>query len=182
MKIYTKKGDRGQTSLFGGQRVSKASCRIDTYGTVDELNSLLGVVRSYDVSPLIDELLHKVQKQLFILGADLATPFEKEKSVPRISQKEVASLETAIDEMQEELPDLKNFILPGGSTPGANLHLARTICRRAERKCVHCKEEALFSEHTITYLNRLSDLLFVAARYENYQRGNQEEAWKGPQK
>ncbi len=180
MKIYTKKGDRGQTSLFGGKRVSKSSCRIDTYGTVDELNSLLGVVRSYELSDQVDQLLHKIQKQLFILGADLASPVDKDDSVPRITQQEVASLETAIDEMQEELPKLKNFILPGGSRPGAYLHFARTVCRRAERKCVHCKESALFSEHTISYLNRLSDLLFVAARFVNYQRGNREEAWKGP--
>jgi cob(I)alamin adenosyltransferase len=168
MKIYTKKGDQGETSLFGGQRVSKSSCRIDTYGTVDE------------VSDQVDEMLHEVQKQLFILGADLASPYKENENVPKITQQQVTWLEQQIDQLQDQLPELKNFILPGGSIPGANLHLARTVCRRAERKCVRCKEEALFSEHTVSYLNRLSDFLFVAARYENDQRGNREEIWKSP--
>ncbi len=177
MKIYTKKGDSGETSLFGGQRVSKSSDRIAAYGTVDELNSILGLTLSYEVHTTTRELLEKVQIQLFVLGADLATPPSREVRIDRIGNEEIIFLEKAIDQMETELPPLKSFILPGGSQAGATLHIARTVCRRAERISVDCAEEDSISEFVVRYLNRLSDFLFVLARYENKQSGNQETPW-----
>jgi cob(I)alamin adenosyltransferase len=177
MKIYTKKGDTGNTSLFGGQTVSKSASRIESYGTVDELNSILGVVRSFGVHPQIDEWLSALQQQLFILGADLATPKNSSTSINRISQKEIDFLETVIDQMDEELPTLKNFILPGGTTVAAALHYARTVCRRAERLTVACAMEVELSEMTVIYLNRLSDFLFMLGRYENFKSGEKDTPW-----
>ncbi|WP_026166595.1 cob(I)yrinic acid a,c-diamide adenosyltransferase [Gracilimonas tropica] len=177
MKIYTKKGDSGNTSLFGGQRVSKSSKRIDAYGTVDELNSILGMATSFGLSKKGSELLETVQQQLFVLGADLATPASKEVRIERIGHKEVEFLEQAIDEMEEELEPLKNFILPGGAQTGATLHFARTVCRRAERITVECRHEEEISEVAIMYINRLSDFLFVLARFENKQAGTKETTW-----
>jgi cob(I)alamin adenosyltransferase len=177
MKIYTKKGDSGNTSLFGGQRVSKSSKRIDAYGTVDELNSILGMATSFGLSEKGAEFIETVQQQLFILGADLATPASKDVRINRISHNEVEFLEKAIDEMEEELEPLKNFILPGGAQAGATLHFARTICRRAERITVECRHEEEISEVAIMYINRLSDFLFVLARFENKDAGDQETPW-----
>ncbi|MCH2449661.1 MAG: cob(I)yrinic acid a,c-diamide adenosyltransferase [Gracilimonas sp.] len=177
MKIYTKKGDSGETSLFGGQRVSKSSKRIDSYGTVDELNSILGMATSFGVSEKGTKLLETVQQQLFVLGADLATPQSKEHRIERIGNAEVEFLEKAIDEMEETLEPLKNFILPGGSQAGSTLHFARTVCRRAERITVECRHEEGISEVAIMYINRLSDFLFVLARYENKQAGTLETSW-----
>ncbi|MEX0843821.1 MAG: cob(I)yrinic acid a,c-diamide adenosyltransferase [Balneolaceae bacterium] len=177
MNIYTKTGDAGETSLFGGQRVSKSSKRIDSYGTVDELNSILGMAASFGVSKKGAELLETVQQQLFVLGADLATPKSKEVRINRIGTEEVEFLEQAIDEMEENLEPLKNFILPGGSEAGSALHFARTVCRRAERITVDCKQEEDISEIAIMYINRLSDFLFVLARYENHQGGTEEKTW-----
>lgn len=181
MKIYTKKGDKGATSLFGGEQVAKSSARIEAYGTVDELNSIIGLVLSYSISDFISELLRDIQEQLFILGADLATPLSSKARIDRIGEKETLFLEKQIDRMDEELPELKNFILPGGSRAGATLHVARTVCRRAERAVVRCSDTEPIPEETIRYLNRLSDFLFVAARYENRQTGSREDVWK-PQK
>lgn len=180
MKIYTKKGDKGETSLFGGSRVSKSSARIDAYGTVDELNSVIGLALSYNLSDEGTEVLQTVQEHLFILGADLATPSSSKTRIKRIGEEQVNYLEQRIDRWEEELPALKNFILPGGSQPGATLHLARTVCRRAERVAVRCSENGQeeISAETIKYLNRLSDLLFVAARSENRRAGIKETAWK----
>lgn len=177
MKIYTKKGDSGNTSLFGGQRVSKSSKRIDSYGTVDELNSILGMAVSFGVSEKGADFLQTVQRQLFVLGADLATPASKDVRIERIGHSEVEFLEKAIDEMEEELEPLKNFILPGGAQAGATLHFARTVCRRAERITVECRHEEEISEVAIMYINRLSDFLFVLARYENKQAGTRETGW-----
>lgn len=177
MKIYTRKGDSGQTSLYGGDRVSKSSRRIEAYGTVDELNTVMGVAASHSCSPKGTLWIPKVQEQLLVLGADLATPSEAKTRIDRVGSEEIEFLEEAIDEMTEELPELKNFILPGGSQPGATLHLARTVCRRAERAAVACDEENL-SEHTITYLNRLSDFLFTLARFENHYAGTPEQPWQ----
>ena len=177
MKIYTKKGDDGSTSLFGGQKVSKSASRIESYGTVDELNSLLGVVRSYEISPLVDEWLNTVQHQLFILGADLATPQNNSTRINRISQEEIDFLENRIDNMDEELPPLKNFILPGGTPAAASIHHARTVCRRAERLTVACAKEVELSELTVKYLNRLSDFLFMLGRYENFKSGKEDTPW-----
>ncbi|MEO1022613.1 MAG: cob(I)yrinic acid a,c-diamide adenosyltransferase [Bacteroidota bacterium] len=177
MKIYTKKGDTGQTSLFGGERVSKQSKRIDAYGTVDELNSILGMVRASNPSESTDTLLNSLQHQLFVLGADLATPISREVRIDRISDTDVQFLEQKIDEMEEGLAPLKNFILPSGTLAGSTLHFARTVCRRAERVCVEASDTEHLSATTITYLNRLSDLLFVLARFENQQAGTEEFPW-----
>ncbi|MGK7370021.1 MAG: cob(I)yrinic acid a,c-diamide adenosyltransferase [Candidatus Halalkalibacterium sp. M3_1C_030] len=178
MKIYTKKGDSGETSLFGGTRVSKSSARIEAYGTVDELNSIIGLAASYSLSPKGTVWVKRVQENLFVLGADLATPPSSNTRIDRIGEKEIKDLEEAIDEMEEELEPLKNFILPGGDHAGATLHVARTVCRRAERTSVACADKEEISEHTIKFLNRLSDFLFVLARYENKYVTTPEETWK----
>lgn len=178
MKIYTKKGDSGETSLFGGAKVSKSSARIEAYGTVDELNSVVGLATSHSLSPKGTVWTKKVQEFLFVLGADLATPPSSKTRINRIGEEEIKSLEHAIDEIEEELAPLKHFILPGGAQAGATLHVARTVCRRAERAAVACSQEENISGHTIKFLNRLSDFLFVLARYENKYAGTPEETWK----
>lgn len=178
MKIYTKKGDSGETSLFGGQRVSKSAERIEAYGNVDELNSFVGLAASYELSETGSEYLHKVQELLFILGADLATPPSSKTRIDRISENDIQFLEDVIDTLEEDLEPLKNFILPGGAQAGATLHVARTICRRAERAAVLCAETDEISDDCIKFLNRLSDFLFVIARYENKHAGVREETWK----
>ncbi|MCW9708872.1 cob(I)yrinic acid a,c-diamide adenosyltransferase [Fodinibius salsisoli] len=178
MKIYTKKGDQGNTSLFGGTRVPKSSARIEAYGTVDELNSIVGLGASYTLSDQGTKWVKKVQEDLFVLGADLATPPSSKTRIDRINEEAITYLEEAIDTMEEELPTLKNFILPGGSQAGATFHLARTVCRRAERATVACRKTEEISDLTIKYLNRLSDFFFVLARFENKKAGTREEAWK----
>ena len=178
MKIYTKRGDSGDTSLFGGDRVSKSSERIEAYGTVDELNSFVGLAASYDLSKKGTDYLRKVQELLFALGADLATPPSSETRIDRIGENDIEYLENAIDEMEEDLETLKNFVLPGGSQAGATLHVARTVCRRAERAAVACHKVDEVSDACIKFLNRLSDFFFVIARYENKQAGIREETWK----
>lgn len=178
MKIYTKKGDAGNTSLFGGNRVSKSTERIEAYGTVDELNSVVGFALSLSPGKRVKEILTNLQQQLFVLGADLATPLDTKTKVTRIGKNHVELLESYIDELDEKLPELKNFILPGGTQSGAVIHQARTVCRRAERATVACSKTASISENAVIYLNRLSDLLFVLARYENLQAGYPETPWK----
>lgn len=177
MKIYTKQGDQGQTALIGGDRVSKHSIRIETYGTVDELNSILGVAIANEHQQFTGDVINEVQHQLFILGADLATPFHSDARIDRISGQEVQYLEQKIDFMEESLPPLKNFILPSGSMVGATLHHARTVCRRAERLAVVCSNQEKINDMVLQYLNRLSDFLFVLARYENHQNGCLENPW-----
>lgn len=179
MKIYTKQGDSGDTSLFGSDRVSKSNERIEAYGTVDELNSFVGLAASYDLSEKGTDYLRKVQELLFALGADLATPPSAETRIERISEEDITFLEDTIDELEEDLETLKNFVLPGGSQAGATLHVARTVCRRAERTAVACHKVDEISDACIKFLNRLSDFLFVIARYENKQAGVREETWKG---
>ncbi|MFN1835877.1 cob(I)yrinic acid a,c-diamide adenosyltransferase [Balneola sp. MJW-20] len=178
MKIYTRKGDTGETSLFGGQRVSKSSKRIDSYGTVDELNSILGMAIAHGLSALGKQYLETIQHQLFVLGADLATPHSNETRIKRISEDEVTFLENGIDELEATLTPLRNFILPGGSESGSTLHFARTVCRRAERITVECRHEEGISETAIKYMNRLSDFLFVLARFENKEADTPETTWK----
>jgi len=178
MKIYTKRGDSGNTSLYGGKRVSKSAARIKAYGTVDELNSFLGLASSYGLSERGTKLIEKIQKQLFILGADLATPPSSHTRIDRISQDDTDFLEEEIDQLEKELETIRNFILPGGAPTGATLHTARTICRKAERSAVACQESDTISELCIKYLNRLSDFLFVLARYENKEAGEREIQWK----
>jgi cob(I)alamin adenosyltransferase len=181
LKIYTRTGDNGTTGLFGGKRVAKDSLRIEAYGMVDELNSSIGLARSLGLIAAHDLLLGTVQEQLFVLGADLATPRETEPknfSIPRVTSSEVECLERTIDSLEAELPPLKSFILPGGSPGGAMLHLARTICRRAERGLVTLlHEDPEVGEIPLHYLNRLSDFLFVLARAANHQAGVEEHPW-----
>lgn len=178
MKIYTKTGDSGSTSLFSGGRVSKSHMRVASYGTVDELNSALGLARAFNPTSQTAELLERVQNQLFHLGADLATPLDtKAEWVVRMDAATVAWLESSIDEMTAQLPELKNFILPGGTPAAAQIHIARTICRRVERMVVSLFEEEPINPQAQIYLNRLSDWLFVLARYENHQAGIPEEKW-----
>ena len=178
MKIYTKTGDAGQTSLFDQTRVRKSDSRVDAYGEVDELNACLGVARAAGVDPDIALLVETIQKQLFALGARLADPSAK--IAPRVGKvtlgdADVAALEEAIDRLETELPPLRAFILPGGSVAGAAFHLARTVCRRAERRVVALGDEA--ESFVVVYLNRLSDLLFVLARAVNHRAQVPETEW-----
>jgi cob(I)alamin adenosyltransferase len=180
MKIYTKTGDSGDTSLFGGQRVPKDALRIEAYGTVDELNSMLGIVRADNQDAEIDRILSEIQNQLFALGADLATPRSVEKKVvKRIDPKDVQQLEKVIDSVDPVLKPLRRFVLPGGSPLAARLHFARTVCRRAERAVVRLSRNEDIGETVTVYLNRLSDLLFVLARYANQKARVPEVKWKG---
>ena len=181
MKIYTKTGDEGTTGLFGGKRVSKDNLRIEAYGTIDELNGLIGVaVTEVNSEELKNDLL-KIQYELFNLGADLATPITEEKikvTIPRISDFDVNVFEKKIDYYDSKLPELKAFILPGGSKGSASLHFSRTVCRRAERRIVELSKSENIGDSVIKYINRLSDLLFVLARFENYSNNHPEVEWK----
>lgn len=178
MKIYTKTGDTGETALFGGERVRKDTPRIEAYGTVDELNSILGVIRSMKPQRTVDDIVGKVQHHLFELGADLATPKKKKGShVPSITKEHAALLEKMIDRLDAELEPLKVFILPGGSALASQLHFARTVCRRAERMVVHLSRNEEIGMEVIVYLNRLSDLLFVLARFVNHLDKHREATW-----
>jgi cob(I)alamin adenosyltransferase len=178
MKIYTKTGDDGTTSLFSGGRVNKTHLRVEAYGTVDELNSVIGVARAHQPHPQTDAWLERVQTQLFHLGADLSTPLDaKSDWVIRMDANTVRWLEETIDRMTADLPELKNFILPGGSLAAAQLHVARTVCRRVERLVVGLQAHEPISDHALVYLNRLSDFLFTLARWENLQAGVAEEKW-----
>lgn len=181
MKIYTKTGDKGETSLFGGQRVSKDDLRLEAYGTVDELNSIIGVVLAETANKEIIEILTQVQNDLFTLGSDLATPLEKVNKnfvIPRINKDKIEKLETFIDSIEYKLPELRNFILPGGSKAASFLHLARTVCRRGERKAVTLAKNVDIGSNPVVYLNRLSDLLFVLSRFENLSSNHPDIEWK----
>jgi len=179
MKIYTKTGDKGDTSLFGGQRVPKDALRIEAYGNVDELNSVLGIVRADNVDPRVEKILAAVQDVLFHCGADLATPRSTtgKKAVRRIEKKDCIPLEKHIDAIEAELKPLRNFVVPGGSPVAARLHFARTICRRAERSVVRLSRNEDIGEGITVFLNRLSDLLFMMARYANHAAGVTEVKW-----
>jgi cob(I)alamin adenosyltransferase len=180
MKIYTKTGDGGDTGLFAGPRVRKDHPRIEAYGTVDELNSVLGLVRADDPPRDLDCVLSAIQHDLFTLGAELATPEPQEHNLDRIGAVHIERLERAIDDFDAELPPLREFILPGGDRAAAGLHLARTVCRRAERRVVTLAEspgENVRGE-AIIYLNRLSDLLFVLARAATRLTGRQDTPWR----
>jgi cob(I)alamin adenosyltransferase len=173
-RVYTKSGDAGETSLVDGSRVSKADPRVVAYGDVDELNSWLGLARVGLADQQLDEALAKIQNELFIVGADLASPVSIE--VPRIRDEQILELEKLIDSLLEELEPLQEFILPGGAKFGAMLHLARTVARRAERSVVALGATSEINEGTLRYLNRLSDLLFVMARVANKREGVKERA------
>lgn len=183
MKIYTKTGDKGQTSLLRGGRVPKHHPRVETYGTFDELNSLLGVARSHGDDGEIDAILSRLQTDLHILCSDISADPEhtdEEVKVPRVSEERVLRLESEIDEMTSQMPQLTNFILPGGSQAGAAVHHARTVCRRGERRLGELVEAGgQVSEPVVRYVNRLSDHLFTLARYTNFKSGEEESIWVG---
>jgi len=179
MKIYTKTGDDGETGLFGGTRVSKSSARVRAYGEVDELNSAIGLARVEPLDARVDERLASIQSDLFVLGAELASKAGKELGMPMVGADEVAALERAIDAAETELEPLRSFVLPGGCATAARLHLARSICRRAERDVVALRGDADVRPEIVHYLNRLSDLLFVLARLANRRTGVEDVPWSG---
>ncbi|WP_418263524.1 cob(I)yrinic acid a,c-diamide adenosyltransferase [Flavobacterium faecale] len=185
MKIYTKTGDKGTTALFGGTRVPKDHIRIDSYGTVDELNSYIGLIRDQEIEAHYKKILIEIQDRLFTVGAILATPPEKEllkNGQPRlknlgISESDIQLLENEIDNMELDLPPMTHFVLPGGHTTVSYCHIARCVCRRAERLAVHLDHEEPIEELTIQYLNRLSDYLFVLARKLTFDLHAEEVKW-----
>lgn len=180
MKIYTRTGDTGQTGLFGGGRVSKTHPRVEAYGDVDELNAALGLARAIDVMPRVDEILVSLQRDLFAIGALLATPdrekMKRQLEKASIDERRIRELEQAIDDGDAELEPLKSFIVPGGTPKAAALHVARTVCRRAERRVIALDQEEI-PAIVIVYLNRLSDLLFTLARVANRRAGAGEVTW-----
>lgn len=179
MKIYTKTGDKGQTSLIGGTRVPKHHIRIESYGTVDELNSWIGLINDQDIAQESKTILSEIQDRLFTIGSSLASDPDKSKmKIPDLHQSDIELLENQIDKMNEVLPEMRHFILPGGHTTISYCHLARCVCRRAERNVIHLHETEYVNEMVIVYLNRLSDYLFVLARYIAHQLKVNEIAWK----
>ena len=180
MKIYTKTGDKGETGLIGGTRVSKSALRVEAYGEVDELNAVLGYARARLADETIKEQLSAIQRDLFAIGAQLADPrgqIEKKAEKAGVNEARVKELEATIDRYDASLPPLRTFILPGGAEVGAILHLARGVCRRAERRVVALSKEAPLPPVLIAYLNRLSDLLFTIARAVNQKAGVEEIPW-----
>lgn len=178
-KIYTGQGDEGKTKLSGGQEVSKDSLRVAAYGTVDELNSHIGVAISLGLTDKLREFLLVIQNELFHLGSDLSFQEEDKETfaIPQIEARHVKRLEEMVDEIGIMVGSLKNFILPGGSPGAAQLHVARTVCRRAERDVISLSRKEAVGPFVISYLNRLSDALFMMARYENHQNGIPETIW-----
>lgn len=174
MSVYTRTGDKGKTSLYGGKRVSKASLRIEAVGSVDELQSIIGIVQSQIKDKKVQKELSEIQRDLFEIGWAVEKPYAKVEFLAKRAQE----LEKIIDELVKRLPRLNNFILPGGSPAGSYLHLARTVARRAERRIVKLSEEELIQEDILVYLNRLSDLLFMFARHINYKEKKKENIWK----
>lgn len=178
MKIYTKTGDKGLTSLIGGTRVLKHHLRIESYGTIDELNSYIGMIRDQDISTEKKYILKEIQDRLFTIGSTLASDPEKSKmKIPDLHFQDIELLEKEMDNMNEKLPELRHFILPGGNMAVSFCHIARCVCRRAERLAVHLSQESFVDEKVIIYLNRLSDYLFVLARTLCYDNGLPENQW-----
>lgn len=185
MKVYTKTGDKGTTALFGGSRVPKNHIRIESYGTVDELNSHIGLVRDQEIDPLHKTTLVEIQNKLFTVGAILATPPEKETlkngkdrlNIPKINEEDILFLENEIDRMDTSLPQMTHFVLPGGHTTVSYCHIARCVCRRAERLAVHLNENEPIDFYVLKYLNRLSDFLFVLARKLSQDLNAEEVKW-----
>jgi cob(I)alamin adenosyltransferase len=179
LKIYTKTGDGGKTSLFGGKKVSKSAARIEAYGTVDELNSAIGFCRSFGVQGPLDAFFERTQSDLFRVGAELASgEGAPSGGLAAVAADDVTALEREIDRLDAELEPLRNFILPGGTPAAAAAHLARSVCRRAERCVVGLSEKEAVRGEVVVYLNRLSDALFVAARWLNRSAGAPEKIWK----
>jgi len=178
MKIYTKTGDKGQTSLIGGTRVPKFHLRIDTYGTVDELNSYIGLIMCQEINEQYKKLLKEIQDRLFTIGASLAADPEKSTmKIPDLNDSDITLLENEMDSMNELLPPLKHFVLPGGNTVVSYCHIARCVCRRAERLTVELAGNSFVEERVTIYLNRLSDYLFVLARKLNMDFEAEENIW-----
>ncbi|MCA9265341.1 MAG: cob(I)yrinic acid a,c-diamide adenosyltransferase [Planctomycetales bacterium] len=183
MKIYTKTGDEGQTGLFAGPRVDKDHPRIEAYGTVDELNAAIGLARSFQLPGHAEDVFAGIQHDLFALGAELATPDPQHQGTSLLTEARIKQLEQTIDTWEQSLPPLQQFILPAGASSVAAIHLARAICRRAERHVVTLMKssEHAISQQVLAYLNRLGDLLFVASRWVNQELGGQDQPWKKPQ-
>jgi cob(I)alamin adenosyltransferase len=186
-RVYTRTGDRGETALVGGKRVPKDSLRIEAYGTIDELNSIVGLARAFNEEKLadgeahrfLDTVLRQIQDELFDLGSELATPPDFfQEGMYRVSESEVKKMEQLIDECQKELEPLKSFVLPGGGRIGAYLHQCRTVCRRAEREILRLSRAEELSEWPIKYVNRLSDLFFVLSRWISKKTGKDEYLWQ----
>ena len=179
-RIYTKTGDEGTTGLGGGRRVPKDSLRVTAYGTVDELNSLIGLALAAGLCDRLAQELTLIQNELFDLGSDLCWPSDDERRarIPTVEPRQVEKLERLIDEFNDAVGPLTNFLLPGGSPGAAHLHVARAACRRAERETVRLDRDEAIGEYVLPYLNRLSDALFVMARYENHERGVAEPLWQ----
>ncbi len=177
-KIYTKKGNKGKTSLLSGKRVDKDNLRVEAYGTIDELTTSLGISGTFTREEQLSKIIVSIQNRLFHLAAELATPQESPKSIvqriEKIEEKDITSLEKIIDDLSDQLPSLKNFILPGGSKASSFLHQSRTICRRAERRIISLTKSDEVNPEIIRFLNRLSDLLFVMARYANFKEKKKE--------
>ncbi len=179
MKIYTRTGDQGLTSLIGGTRVPKSSLRIEAYGTVDELNACVGLLRDQDINASRRPLLKELQDRLFTIGSALAADPEKSRmKLPDLHEADVTLLEDEMDRMNVDLPELHAFILPGGHPAVSHAHMARCVCRRAERLAIHLREESFVADLVVMYLNRLSDYLFVLSRYMAYELGVEEVIWK----
>ena len=178
MKIYTKTGDKGETSLIGGTRVPKYHLRIEAYGTIDELNSHIGLIMCQAIEIHHQQMLKEIQDRLFTIGSSLASDPERSKmKIPDLLESDILLLETEMDKMNEKLPELKHFILPGGNTTVSFCHLARCVCRRAERMVVHLGAESFVDNKISIYLNRLSDYLFVLARKLNADANTEENVW-----
>ena len=186
-RVYTRTGDKGETGLVGGKRVAKDSPRIEAYGTIDELNSIAGLARAFNAERLkqgaahrfLDEVLGKIQDELFDLGSELATPAESAyEEMYRVGEKEVKRIEELIDQCQKDLAPLNSFVLPGGGKIGALIHQCRTVCRRAEREILRLSRMEQLSEWPLKYVNRLSDLFFVLARWAGKQTGEKEILWQ----
>ncbi|HYG49716.1 MAG TPA: cob(I)yrinic acid a,c-diamide adenosyltransferase [Flavobacteriales bacterium] len=179
MKIYTKTGDKGQTSLLGGKRLQKSHIRIEAYGTVDELNSFLGVLRDSYQDETLNKLWIDIQDRLFTLGSILAAANDTKKfKIPEISEADITVLEIAIDTMNNELEPMRSFILPGGNLPASWAHVCRTVCRRAERRCVELAATEEVPELIVKYLNRLSDYFFILSRFISKKQGSVDTPWK----
>jgi cob(I)alamin adenosyltransferase len=185
-RVYTRTGDKGMTGLVGGTRVAKDSRRVECYGLIDELNAVLGLARSFnaeaaasDARDKLEDVLHRLQNELFDLGSELATAPEAEyEGMFKVGDADVRALETLMDECQKELAPLKSFVLPGGGRVSGFLHLARTVCRRAEREILRLSREQPIGEHVLPYVNRLSDLLFVLSRWVGKHGGEREYLWE----
>lgn len=176
-KIYTRKGDDGKTGLIGGDRVAKHHIRVESYGTVDELNSHIGLVRSFLIGSPEEEMLAQIQDSLFVLGSHLASSPHSKMELPAFNEDIVVEMENEIDRLTDGLAELKNFILPGATKEGAHCHVARCVCRRAERLCVHLSDIEELSDFIIRFLNRLSDYLFTLSRFLDQKFGGREIPW-----